>query len=182
MGGFDWIIATVLIVSMLIGFIRGFIEEALSLIAWIVAFWLTFTYSVQAGEFIQQYVNIPSPLFRDWAGKVVVFILSLIAFGLMNWLIIKVFVPGKANIGDRVLGASFGAIRGVAIIVIVSLFTKLAGMTAAGWWQNSHHIAKFEPLTNALEEVVKEMFPNSGLFPEEPDTSDQASSGQTDST
>lgn len=165
MGGFDWIIATILIVSMLVGFIRGFIEEALSLIAWIVAIWLALTYYVEAGEMIHQYVNIPAPLFRGWAGFAMIFISSLIVFGLLTWLIMKIFVPGRANIGDRILGIGFGAVRGTAIVVALLVVAKGFGMESSDWWQNSKHLAKFEPLTK----VVEQIFPNAGLTPEEPE-------------
>ena len=162
MEGFDWVIAVVLGVSMLIGFIRGFLEEALSLIAWILALWLARTYCVEAGDFIHQYLQIPAPLFRVSAGFAAVFISCLLVFGLITWLIAKIFVRGKANIGDRILGVVFGAVRGAAIVVALLVVSKGFGFDNAEYIAKSKFASVFDPLTK----VVWEMFPNSGLEPE----------------
>ncbi len=178
MVGFDWFIVVVLLASTLVGFIRGFIEEALSLTGWIVAFWLGRTYFIEAGALIHQYLSIPAPLFRAAAGFGLIFLLSLITFGLLNWLIVKIFVPGRANIGDRFLGGGFGAIRGAVIIAAFLIFFKGFAMDKSDWWQNSIFISKFEPLTKIVEEMIPDDF---GLLPEEPAASEDSASDQQDS-
>jgi len=64
MSGFDWIIAAIFLVSILVGIMRGFIKESLSIISWIVAIWLAFTFCAHAGDFLNQYINIPNLKFR----------------------------------------------------------------------------------------------------------------------
>ncbi|MFT6409099.1 MAG: membrane protein required for colicin V production, partial [Arenicella sp.] len=117
MGGFDWIIAAIFVVSILVGIFRGFIKESLSLISWILAIWLAFNYCGQAGEFIHQYINIPAPKFREWAGFALVFIATLFIFSVISYIITKIFVRGPIKGVDRVLGLGFGALRGAAIVV-----------------------------------------------------------------
>ncbi len=163
MGGFDWIIASIFLVSILVGIFRGFIKESLSLISWILAIWLAFNFCTQAGEFIHQYINIPAPKFREWAGFALVFIATLFLFSVITYIITKVFVRGPIKGVDRVLGLGFGALRGAAIVVALLVVAKGFGMESSEWWQNSLHISKFEPFI----QTVEEMFPDSGLTPSE---------------
>ncbi len=161
MGGFDWIIAAILLVSILVGIFRGFIKESLSLISWILAIWLAFSFCVPAGEFIHQYISIPAPKFREWAGFALVFISTLFAFSVITYVVTKVFVRGPIKGIDRVLGLAFGAVRGAAIVVAILVVARGFGMESSDWWQNSQHISKFEPFTK----LVEELFPDSGLTP-----------------
>jgi len=160
MGGFDWIIAAVLLVSILVGVFRGFIKESLSLISWILAIWLAFNFCSQAGEFLNQYINIP-PQFREWAGFALVFISALFIFSIITYVITKIFVRGPIKGVDRVLGIGFGALRGVAIVVALLVVAKGFDLESSDWWQNSKHVDKFEPLIK----VAEELFPESALSP-----------------
>jgi len=168
---FDWVIVVVVGLSMLIGFIRGFLQEALSLIAWILALWLARTYCVEAGDFLHQTFTIPAPLFRVVAGFSAIFISSLLVFSLVSWLLAKIFIRGKANIGDRILGLVFGAVRGAAIIVVLLVVYKgFYGVESSGWVADSKFAHIFTPLT----EMVWEMFPESGLVPDGEGSSSEA--------
>jgi membrane protein required for colicin V production len=163
MAGFDWIIAAILVVSILVGIFRGFIKESLSLISWILAIWLAFNFCSQAGEFIHQYINIPAPKFREWAGFALVFVATLFIFSVISYVISKIFVRGPIKGVDRVLGLGFGALRGAAIVVAVLVVARGFGMETSDWWQNSQHISKFEPFMKTVEEL----FPDIGLTPED---------------
>jgi len=166
MGGFDWIIAAILLVSILVGVLRGFIKESLSLISWILAIWLAFHFCVEVGEFIHQTISIPSPKFREWVGFGAVFISTLFIFAIISYVITKVFVRGPIKGVDRILGIGFGGLRGVAIVVALLVVGRGFGMENTDWWRNSQHIPKFEPFVGAVDEL----FPNSGLTPDDGDT------------
>ena len=156
MGGFDWIIAAVLLVSVLVGVMRGFLKEALSLISWIMAVWLATTFSVEAGELVNQFIHIPNPKFRMTAGFALIFIGTLFAFAVISYLLIKIFLRGPIKGVDRVLGIGFGALRGAAIVVAVLIVARAAGFEDSEWWQNSAHIAKFEPFMEYAESLMPE--------------------------
>lgn len=156
MGGFDWIVAAIFLISILVGIFRGFVKEALSLTSWVVSIWLAFTFCAEAGEFINQYIHIPTPRFREWAGFALVFIASLFIFALLSYAVTKLFVRGPIKGVDRVLGLGFGAIRAAAIVVALLVVARGFGMETSDWWQNSKHLNKFEPFMDYVE----------GLFPE----------------
>jgi len=157
MGGFDWVIAAIFLVSVLVGVFRGFIKEALSLTSWVVSVWLAFTFCAEAGEFISQTIyHIPTPKFREWAGFALVFIGSLFLFAVASFAITKLFVRGPIKGVDRVLGIGFGAIRAAAIVVALLVVARGFGMETSDWWKSSQFLPKFQPFMNYVE----------GLFPE----------------
>lgn len=156
MAGFDWIIAAILLVSVMVGVLRGFIKESLSLISWILAVWLATTFSVEAGEFINQFIHIPNPKFRMTAGFALIFIGTLFAFAVISFLIIKLFVRGPIKGVDRVLGIGFGALRGAAIVVAILIVARAAGFENSDWWLNSQYVSRFEPFMEYAESLMPE--------------------------
>ena len=157
MSGFDWIIAAIFLVSIVVGIMRGFIKESLSVVSWIVAIWLATTFCTQAGEFLTQYIDIPNPKFRTWAGFAVIFIGTLFLFSVVSFIIAKVLLQGPIKGTDRVLGIGFGALRASAIVVAIIIATRGMGFSNQNWWQESEFLARFIPVADYIE----------ALFPEE---------------
>jgi membrane protein required for colicin V production len=153
-GGFDWIIAAIFLVSVLLGIMRGFIKESLSIISWIVAIWLAMTFCVQVGDFLGQYIEIPNLKFRKWAGFSLIFIGTLFLFALVSYIIIKVFVRGPIKGTDRVLGIGFGALRAAAIVVAIVIVTRGLGMENSDWWKNAQYLSRFVPFANYVEALM----------------------------
>ena len=154
MSGFDWIIAGVFLISILIGLVRGFIREALSIISWIMAIWLGITFCEQAGDFIAQYISIPAAAFRTSAGFGLVFVGTLFLFSIISFLLTKVLVKGAIKGTDRVLGLGFGVLRGVAVVVAIMLVGRGFGMQNNDWWQNSNYLGYFESSADYVESIL----------------------------
>ena len=128
MGGFDWIIALVFVVSVVVGMWRGFVKEALSLASWIMAFWLAIAFCHEAGDLLGQYVNIPTETFRVWAGFALVFVSTLFAFAMLSMFLTKVFLHGPVKSLDRILGIGFGGLRAAAVIVLLMWVVRASRM------------------------------------------------------
>ncbi|RBP50973.1 CvpA family protein [Arenicella xantha] len=156
MGGFDWIIAAIFLVSIIVGLMRGFAKEALSIASWMVSIWLAFTFCTEAGEFINQYIRIPNPSFRDWAGFALIFIGGLIIFALISYAIVKLLIRGPIKGVDRILGLGFGAIRAAAIMVAVVIVGRGAALEEREWWKNSSQIGYFESMADSVEHLLPE--------------------------
>jgi len=161
MTGIDLVIAIVLAVSVVIGFMRGFIREALSIVSWIMAIWLALTFCTQAGDFIGQYFSIPAEGFRTAAGFAIVFIGTLFLFSIVSYLITKLLVKDAIKGTDRVLGIGFGVLRAGAIVVAVILVLRGMGMENSDWWQSSVSIGYLEPVANYVEEFLPEQLQSS---------------------
>jgi len=154
MGGFDLVIAAVFLISILIGIMRGFIREALSIASWIFAVWLAVTFCEAAGDFISQFISIPAEGFRTAAGFALVFIGTLFLFSVISYFLTKLLSKGAVKGADRVLGAGFGVVRGIAIMVIIFLAGRGMGMENNDWWQNSKYIGQFQTTADYVEKML----------------------------
>jgi len=161
MSGFDWIIAAIFLISIVIGVLRGFIREAMSIVSWVVALWLATTYCQSAGEFVAQYVNIPANAFRTSAGFALVFIATLFLFSLISFIISKLLVKGAIKGTDRVLGLVFGTVRAAAVVIAVMLVARGMGLDQSEWWKESSLLAHFEPAANYIEPLLPEQLQSS---------------------
>ncbi|NNC99212.1 MAG: CvpA family protein [Gammaproteobacteria bacterium] len=161
MSGFDLIIAAIFLVSMLVGVMRGFIREALSITSWILAIWLGITFCDPAGDFIARYISIPADAFRISAGFALIFIGTLFVFSIISYGITKMLVKGAIKGTDRVLGIGFGALRAAAVVVVVMLVARGIGMQGNDWWQNSKYLGYFEPAADYVETLLPQQLQSS---------------------
>lgn len=113
----DAAVLSVMLLSSLFAFFRGFVREVLSLGAWIGAGLVTIYYFPSVSEAIR-------PHFKNETGAVGVstlgiYTIALISFSLVNMLIMK-FVKSGSDVGmlDNMLGFFFGAFRGGVIIAM----------------------------------------------------------------
>ena len=72
----DLIVLSVIVISVVISLMRGFVKEALSLTGWLVSLWVAMTFSSGMAELFGS--SIKDPTLRLIAAFVSLFILSLI--------------------------------------------------------------------------------------------------------
>ncbi|MGB5211794.1 MAG: CvpA family protein [Gammaproteobacteria bacterium] len=139
----DYIIVAAFLVSVVIGLFRGFFREALSVLTWIAALWITLNYSDVLEPMLG---SIASPALKLWAARLLTFVLVLIAGGLLNALIgILVNKTGLSGT-DRVLGMVFGGVRGVLLVGILILGFRLMELDQESWWEQSRLVPLGEPV------------------------------------
>ena len=56
----DYIIIAIIVISILVGVLRGFVKEAFSLAVWVAAFLLAFQYSGDLAELLENRIDLPS--------------------------------------------------------------------------------------------------------------------------
>ncbi len=140
----DYVIIGIIALSAIISIVRGFVKEVLSLVAWILAFWVALTFSPQFSVLLSDYISTPSiSLFTAFSG---LFIVTLILSALVNNLIAAIVVKTGLSGTDRMLGVLFGLLRGVAIVTLLVLLAAATPMPNDAWWQNAVLIAHFEKL------------------------------------
>jgi membrane protein required for colicin V production len=119
MNWLDWTIVAVLALSTLLSLTRGFVKEALSLLAWVAAFLVSTTFS---GRLASQLVEfIANDSLRYASAYVLLFAATLMLGSLLNMLLAQLIkVTGLSGL-DRLLGTVFGFARGL-VVVLVLLF------------------------------------------------------------
>lgn len=140
----DYVILAIIAISALISVLRGFVREALSLVAWILAFWVALTYTEGVANFLVPYISVPSV--RPIAGFAILFVVTLLLAALVNNLAVKLVHKTGLSGTDRMLGIIFGVARGVIIVAILVLFAGVTPVPADPWWKESIFIAHFQDL------------------------------------
>ena len=140
----DIAILTIIGISALISLFRGFVREVLSLLAWVVAFWIAFTFTGQASNLLLEYVSPATA--RYMLAFIALFIVSLLVTGIVNHLIGKLIDKTGLSGTDRMLGVIFGVIRGVAIVGVLAFLAGLTPVPRDTWWRESVFMQHFQEL------------------------------------
>jgi len=154
----DFTIIGVVLFSILISVIRGFVREALSLASWILAFWVAITFANPVAGLLENYIN--NPQLRMGVAFFSLFALTIILGAMLNYLISQVVKRTGLSGTDRVLGMVFGLSRGALIVALFLLLGSLSDFTQAPWWQQSTIIPVFKPISVWL----KDFFPDNLEF------------------
>jgi len=115
----DIIILCIVAISALIGVFRGLIKEALSLASWFAAIVAGTLFSAQLADLIENLINNAS--LRRIAAFAILFIGVILAGSLISNLVSKLTQAAGLKGVDRTLGAIFGVLRGVIIMLIIVL-------------------------------------------------------------
>lgn len=141
MAWIDYIIIAIITFSALVSLIRGFIREALSLITWGGAFFITSYYYAYLATWLTAFND---KLLRNGVAIGILFISTLIVGAIVNFIMGSMVEKTGLSGTDRVLGVSFGALRGVLIVSVILFFLDtFTGMSKSPEWQQSQLIPKF---------------------------------------
>jgi membrane protein required for colicin V production len=151
----DWVIAAVVGVSVLLGVIRGFTRELISLAGWIAGCVLAFLYAKPLGAALP--FDLPLEGMKTALAAVLILLGCLIVAALAGALMRALLAAVKLSFADRVLGGVFGWLRAMLVIGILVL---LAGATEApkqDWWKESGLL----PWVQACVRFASPMLPES---------------------
>jgi membrane protein required for colicin V production len=152
--GADVLLLLVLVGSTLIGALRGFIREAVSVAFWILAIWAAW----QFGPIIEPHLGglLADPSVAPWIGRLVILVLVL----LTGWLAGMVLSYLTRSIGlgplDRVIGVFFGIVRGMVLVGLLVIGGELLHLNHEEWWSRSKLIPYGETVGDWLRAMVGE--------------------------
>jgi len=155
-GWVDYTILAVVAISTIIGLIRGFIREILSLVTWVAAFVIAFKFSGNLAQLFSHYVKTSS--LRLVLAFALLFIITLILGGLLSYLLSHVADKTGLTGTDRVLGMVFGIVRGILVIAVVMLLLSVEANGKMDWSQHSILAPHFQWLVHWLREFLPAKF------------------------
>lgn len=123
---FDLAVIAILAASVGLAAWRGMVREVFSLVAWLGAFWIAKEFAGIVAGWLP--ASISNPGLRLVIGFVGLMVLGLLVFSLITLLMVHLIKVAGLKTSDRTLGAFFGLVRGVVIVVILVL---VGGMTTA---------------------------------------------------
>jgi membrane protein required for colicin V production len=152
----DWIFLAVLLVSLALGAWRGLVYEVLSVLSWFAAFVLGQWLAADAGAWLP--LGDAAQPVRYAAGFVAVFVAAVFAGGLLAWLTKKLVEAVGLRPVDRTLGAAFGLVRGVLLLLALAVVVNLTPLKGGPWWTESTGAAVSTAALKGLRPVLPESF------------------------
>ena len=148
----DWAIIAVVAISSLISLKRGFVKEALSLISWIVAGVVAWSFGGALSAHLETVIDTPSA--RVIAACAILFVATLLVFALVNFLIGELVRVTGLSGTDRLLGMVFGAARGGLLVVLLVGLVSLAPVDQDPWWQQSQLVPHFLMVADWSKNII----------------------------
>ena len=148
----DWILLAVLGLSFLLGVWRGIVQEVLSLVGWIAAFYVSQMYAPAAAAWLP--MEGSRQMLRYAAGFVVVFVAVLVGTVLVSALIKKLISAVGLGPLDRLLGSLFGLMRGVVILLAVTVLVGMTPMRDTEAWKQAQGAQWLQQFLHVLKPVL----------------------------
>ncbi len=160
MTGFDIIVLIIVGVASIGGFLRGFVQEVLSLAAWVLAVFAIHYLHTPLYDFLVPRIGTPSG-----AAILAFALLLLIPYAGMKLIASRAGNATRSSVLgpiDRVLGFGFGAIKGGIIVVLAFSLLVLGYDTAWGaagrptWITTARSYPLVNASTDALVQLIQE--------------------------
>ena len=140
----------IILASVFIGFLKGFIKEIISISALLLAAWVSTNFGSYFGSYFAPWINEPSG--QLWAGFLFSFIVVIFMGMITARILSKIFRLSISAKIDRILGALFGFCRGAILLAVVVLGGQLTNAVEKEWWVNSQYIPYAKLLADKLAE------------------------------
>jgi len=144
----DYAIVAILVVSAGISVLRGFLREAISLLGWVLAFWLALTFAGDVSKLFASYVSQPS--MRHALAFFAIIVATLVLTAIVMYLVRLVIDKTEITGTDRALGIVFGIARGIVIVAILVLCAGLTSVPKDPWWRESVLLPHFQVLAEEI--------------------------------
>ncbi|WP_051919259.1 CvpA family protein [Basilea psittacipulmonis] len=148
MNTFDILLLSIIVLSGLVGLLRGLVREIFSLISYAVALIGTLWLGPKAYPLVYSYIE--HELIALVMSYVLVFIAILLLMGVINYLFAKLITGTGLTPADKGLGMIFGLVRGFIIVAIIVVFSDYLGFSKEDWWQNAR-------MPTPIQQLVKKV-------------------------
>lgn len=150
----DYLLIGILGASAIVGVLRGFVKEALSLMGWILAIWGAWRFGPAVAAWLPDFLD--DGTVKIWIARLTVLIGVLFVSGLLSWLVSMLIDKSALSGTNRVVGMVFGLARGVVFAGFAVYLLEVAGLDEEPWWPDSKLIPYVAPIAQKLSELAAE--------------------------
>jgi membrane protein required for colicin V production len=150
----DYLVIAAIVISAVVGAMRGFLREAVALATWLLALFIAWHFA----DLIEPHLGglLSGSYVKTWAARVIIVVLILL-LGAAIGALVGHFVRLSIFSGlDRFLGLVFGLLRGVVLLGIFVILGQLLRLDGEKWWHRSLLIPYGESVANGLRALVGE--------------------------
>jgi membrane protein required for colicin V production len=131
----DAVMLGLLVLSTLVGIVRGLVSEVMSLLGWFVAYVVARMFAADIAPLLP--VGQPGSQVNFGAGFAAVFVGTLIFWAICSWLVRMLLRASPLSGIDRLLGAVFGLVRGLVLLLAVAIVANLTPLAKSASWHDS---------------------------------------------
>jgi len=150
----DYLVIAAVVISAIVGAMRGFLREAVAFATWLVALFIAWHFA----DLIEPHLGglLSGSYVKPWAARIIIVLLILL-LGAAVGAMLDHFVRLSIFSGmDRFLGLVFGLLRGVVLLGVFVILGQLLRLEGEKWWTRSLLIPDGESVANGLRALVGE--------------------------
>ena len=150
----DYILAAVVVISVLFGAIRGFLRESVALLSWLVGLWIAWRYA----PLLQPHLGgaLAGTELQVWVARSILLCAVVIAGWVIASLLSYLVQRSGLTLGiDRMLGSVFGLVRGAVIAGFAVMLGQAAELQHESWWSGSLLMPAAEEMAGVLRSYVE---------------------------
>lgn len=132
---FDYIVLAIVFASIVLGITRGVVREVVSLLGWIVSFFVASHYAVNFEPLLPRTIEDQS--IRMLIVFMMTFFVTLVVAMVGSMLLSKLVRSVGLGLIDRMLGVIFGFARGLLIVLFMVLAAGFTVLPKQPFWQQA---------------------------------------------
>lgn len=132
---FDYAVLAIMGLSVGLGWWRGFVYELLSLLGWLTAYFVARLFAQQASQYVPG-VAVSAEA-KTAVAYACLFIATLIVSGVVAWSLSKLVKFVGLGWMDGIMGALFGVLRGVLLVLVLVWLAGLTSFPQQPFWRDA---------------------------------------------
>lgn len=151
---FDTVVLFILFLFSLLGIIRGFVKELLSVFSWILCIVVAYMYYGSLAIYVQAY--LPGDFLPFIVAFVIIFATGLLIMSIISKWLSKIVKESPLDGLDRLLGCLFGLTKGIIMIVFVTFIFDFTGFQG-DWWIKSKTKTGYHLLESYKNIIIEQL-------------------------
>lgn len=139
----DYGILALIVVSVIMGIVRGFVREAMSLVTWVVAIVVGVLYCQPVAAL---FTSISMEGVRLLLAFILLALSTLIVGGIISYFLARLITFTGFSITDRLIGILFGLARGAVVISFLVMLAEPTPFKNDPLWRESTLVPRFQPM------------------------------------
>jgi membrane protein required for colicin V production len=149
----DYAVIAVIAGSVLLSVVRGALRELMAIASWVGSAWLAAVFAPGIAVLLPD--QLSNPGLRLAGAFVAILLVALLLFALLTLAMTQLVRRSGLTGSDRALGALFGVVRALAILVCLTLVAGLTRLPREPVWRD----AASSPVLEALALAARDYFP-----------------------
>ena len=150
----DVTIVIIVLITALIGFMRGFVWMAIFLATWAAAIFLAYTYKEQLAPLLP--FKLENETLQLGLSFLIIFIGTLIVGAIINYLFSKAVSAIGLGTFDRILGMGLGIVLGSLGVTLITMLLSFTELPNQDVWGKSKLIPTFKEAAEWVKTLVPE--------------------------